>query len=104
MIALALSLLLTAHQGDSLRLSFALYSFGAASDELTSRGKREVGMVTSTRERIALKAALLPVYLLVTHEASKSERRFVRRMGAIGRWGVPAMFIAGALHNFRAGH
>jgi hypothetical protein len=96
--ALLLSLLLLP-KPDSLRLSLALYAFGAASDELTSRGKQETGMVSSTRDRIALKAALLPVYLVVTHQASKSEHRWVRRMGTVARWGVPAMFLGGGIHN-----
>lgn len=98
MLALALTLMLSA-KPDNLRLSFALYSFFAASDELTSRGKTEAGMVSSTRARIALKAVLLPAYLVVTHQASKSERRWVRRMGTVLRWGLPAGFLSGTFHN-----
>lgn len=100
-----LSLILAAslHQGDNVRLSFALYAFSASADELTTIGKQERGAMRSTGQRIALKAALLPAYLVVTHKASQSDRRWVRRVGRVARWGVPAMFLGGALHNIRQG-
>lgn len=103
MLALLLASCLSVPKGDSVRLSFALYSFGAASDELTTVGKRETGMTKSTAHRIGLKAAILPVYLVVTHKASKSPRRWVRTMGTVTRWGLPVMFLGGTIHNLRQG-
>lgn len=88
-------------QPDSLRVSVSVYTFAAAADELTSVGKVETGMVKNSSHRIALKAALLPAYLVVTREASKSEHRWVRRVGWVGRWGVPAMFLGATIHNLR---
>lgn len=104
MLALLLASALTAHSGDSVRLSFALYTFSAASDELTTMGKRETGMLKGTKGRIAVKAALLPAYLVVTHKASKSPHRWVRVAGGVGRWAIPVMFLGGAIHNIRQGH
>jgi hypothetical protein len=86
---------------DNVRLSFALYAFSASADELTTLGKRETGMLKDTSTRIGVKAALLPAYLVVTHRASRSPHRWVRRMGKVARWGLPAMFLGGAVHNLR---
>jgi hypothetical protein len=102
MLALLLAAALT-QPHDNVRLSFALYAFSASADELTTLGKRETGMLKDTRTRIGVKAALLPAYLVVTHRASKSPHRWVRRVGKVARLGLPAMFLGGALHNVTRG-
>lgn len=100
MIALLLAAALNM-PGDNPRVSIALYAFTAASDEITSVGKTERGMVKHQGQRIALKAALLPVYVIVTHKASKSPKRWVRIVGKVGRFAVPAGYLAGTFHNLR---
>lgn len=105
MLAVLLAAVLAAPPppGANPRLSLAVYAFTATADEVTSLGKRERGMVHDTRTRIGVKAALLPAYMVVTHKASRSPQRWVRRVGTVGRWMVPAMFFGATLHNLREG-